>query len=162
MGANQASCTRIGNGVGFVLIGDIAAIYYSKTPSVTDVLILGDWIDELAPEGELMVVQLIGANHPLPGRAAQAAGADLIRRLGVRLRVVIAYTMGDGFRAIAVRSVLRLVSMLSRSPQVMVESMDALVAQIVHHASADTPTPKQVVASLEQLMDETDASAKSA
>lgn len=152
--------------VGVAVLEDLLLIQYFNPPTVPDIEAIGEMVDALLAENDesILVAQLIVDQKGVPSIAAQRAGAQLMERTAPRVREIIAFAMGDSFRVIVIRSVLRAVNMLSRKKQIVVDTLEMFHAEVAKHASAKTPRRWAIDAALEETkaLYDTAARAKSA
>lgn len=132
--------------------GDLFITYYFVHPTMAHMKLLDELIERnmFARDGSILVAQVIVADQPIPNRETQVESARLVEKIASKTREILTYPLGDTFRSITVRSVLRLLNMLSRKRQIVVDSWDELHSEIQRNASADTPDRVRVEAMLSE------------
>jgi hypothetical protein len=134
------------DGLGVAWDGDFVLVYFFDTPTMRHLERLDAQLGELfeRDHSPWLYAQIIAPGHPLPAKDAQAEGAVLADRYRANMREMISFPMGDTFRSIVIRSVLRFVMTLSRRPQRIVDSFDELHAVVRSSATERTPTRLQI------------------
>lgn len=141
------------DGVGIAACGDVMIIYFFDTPTVAHMKRVEAFATALIEElGDTIVYsQVIADGHPLPSREAQSWTVEMGGRLIPHLRGIVAFPKGDSFRSIAIRSVLRMVGMLIRTRQRIVDSEPEFLDAILEQRSAHTPTRREITVVVREL-----------
>jgi hypothetical protein len=139
--------------LGLHAIEDTLLIVYFDSPNVGVFQAIGAAMDELmaSRSDSLLVAQVVDPGKGFPSIDAQRAAAKMTERIASRTREIITFPSGDSFRALAVRSVIRKVNMLSKKRQIVVETMQEFHDEVRKTASSKTPdrvTIDRVIAEL--------------
>lgn len=141
------------DGIGIAACGDVMLIYFFDTPTVAHMKRVEAFATALVEElGDTIIyAQMIADGHPLPSREAQSWTVEMGGRLIQHIRGIVAFPQGDSFRSIAIRSVLRMVGMLIRTRQRIVDSEPEFLDAILEQRSAHTPTRREIVVVVREL-----------
>ncbi len=100
----------------------------------------------------MIVLQVIDPHHPLPSRAAQRTASQIIEREAGRLRLLVTVPLGDTFRAIAIRTLMRVVNMTSGYRTKLVTNLDEASALIDEARGPRTPPVDVLIKHAHELL----------
>lgn len=141
------------DGMGLAACGDLLLIYYFDTPTVAHMKRVEAFARALIAElgSTIIYSQIIADGSALPGREAQEWTVEMGTRLLSNIRGIVAFPRGNSFRSIAVRSVLRMVGMLLRTKQRIVDSDGEMLDAINEHRSEKTPSRREITVLIREL-----------